>query len=101
MSMRFVALTTSYTAHTMNKQKVIEIFESEAKLARNCWDSSPTSAWLLSDGYPAQLAQDRRHLAHRYPDTVVQGMGAREYAIPHTVRRRSVLARIDLRVLPA
>ena len=40
-------------------------------LARNCWDSSPTSAWLLSDGYPAQLAQDRRHLAHRYPDTVV------------------------------
>jgi len=70
-------------------------------LARNCWDSSPTSAWLLSDGYPAQLAQDRRHLAHRYPDTVVQGMGAREYAVSHTVRRRSVLARIDLRVLPA
>jgi len=31
----------------------------------------------------------------------VQGMGAREYAVPHTVRRRSVLARIDLRVLPA
>ncbi len=33
MPMWSVALTTSYTAHTMNKQKVIEIFKSEAKLA--------------------------------------------------------------------
>jgi|GEM_PF-2327332 len=32
MPMRFVAFTTPYMAHTMNKQKLIEIFESEAKL---------------------------------------------------------------------
>ena len=44
---------------------------------------------------------DTPHSSRRIVGTLVQGMGAREYAIPHTVRRRSVLAWIDLRVLPA
>ena len=55
----------------------------------------------LGDGYPAQLTQDRRHLAHRYPEAIVQGMGACEHALAHTVCCSAVLARIDLRVLSA
>jgi len=52
----------------------------------------------LGDGDAAQLLEDRRHLAHRHAEAVVQGMGAREHPGAQPVRRRAALTRRDLRM---
>jgi len=84
-------------------RSIDKVLEDKAWLARAFGETLKTS---FKDG----IALWRRHHTGEVDDytreaqnitqaIAVQSMGAREYAIPHAVRRRSVLARIDLRVL--
>src|SRR5205823_20491 len=55
----------------------------------------------LRDLHARQLAQDRRHLAQRHAEPIVQDMSASHHPVPDPVGRRPRLVRGKLGMLPA